>query len=86
MDVVFNGTLVGIPKVFHVAAKAQEMLFDRFPSAQIKCKNGIVSVTIETTLSQEQDIINRIFGILKKKNIDGLKDVKVNAVLFDSGD
>jgi len=71
---------------FHVAAKAQEMLFDRFPSAQIKCKNGIVFVTIETTLSQEQDVINRIFDILKEKNIDGLKDVKVNAVLFDSGD
>jgi cytidylate kinase len=71
---------------YHVAAKAQEMLFDRFPSAQVKCNNGVVFVTIQTTLSHEQEVIYRIISILMGKNIDGLKDVKVNAVLFDSGD
>ena len=45
---------------YYVTAKVQEMLFDRFPSAQVKCKNGVVFVTIETTLSQEQEIINKI--------------------------
>ena len=71
---------------YHVTAKAQETLFDRFPSAQVKCKNGVVFVTIETTLSQEQEVIDNIIHILKEKNIDGIKDVKVNSVLFDSGD
>jgi len=71
---------------YHLAAQAQETLFDRFPAAQVKCKNGVVFVTIETTLSQEQEVINNIIGGLKEKNIDGIKDVKVNAVLFDSGD
>ena len=71
---------------YHVAAKAQEALFNRFPSAKVKCNNGVVFVAIETTLSQEQEIINNIIHILKGKNIDGIKDVKVNSVLFDSGD
>ncbi len=71
---------------YYLTAKAQEMLFDRFPSAQVKCKNGVVFVTIETTLSQEQEVINKIIDLLKEKDIDGIKDVKVNAVLFDSGD
>jgi len=71
---------------YHLAAKAQETLFNRFPSAQVKSKNGVVFVTIETALSQEQEIINTIIHILKEKNIDGIKDIKVKAVLFDSGD
>jgi cytidylate kinase len=71
---------------YHVTAQAQETLFDRFPSAQVKCKNGVVFVTIETALSQEQEVIKNIIDGLKGKNIDGIKDIKVNAVLFDSGD
>ena len=71
---------------YHVAAKAQEMLFKQFPSAQVKCKNGVVFVTIETTLSQEQKVINKIIYVLKEKDIDGIKDVNINTVLLDSGD
>jgi cytidylate kinase len=71
---------------YYVTAKAQELLFDRFPSAQVKCKNGVVFVTIETTLSQEQEVINRFIDILNEEDIDGIKDVKVNTVLLDSGD
>ena len=71
---------------YHAAAQAQETLFDRFPEAQVKCEDGVVFVTIETTLSQEQEVINKIIYILKEKDIDGIKDVKVNAVFYDSGD
>ena len=71
---------------YHLAARAQEALFNRFPSAKVKCKNGVVFVTIETTLSQEQEVINNIIQLLKGKSIDGIKDVKVNTVLLDSGD
>jgi len=71
---------------FHMAAKASETLFDRFPAAQIKCKNGVVFVTIETTLSLEQEVIDKIINILKEKDIPGIKDVKVNTVLYESGD
>jgi hypothetical protein len=62
------------------------MLFKQFPSAQVKCKNGVVFVTIETTLSQEQKVINKIIYVLKEKDIDGIKDVNINTVLLDSGD
>ena len=71
---------------YHVAAKAQETLFDRFPSAQVKCVNGVIFVTVETILSQEQEDINKIIYILKGKDIAGIKDVKVNTVLCESGD
>ena len=71
---------------YHVVAQAQETLFDRFPAAQVKCKNGVVFVTIETALSLEQEVIKNIIDILKEKNIDGIKDVKVKTVLLDSGD
>jgi hypothetical protein len=71
---------------YYVAVQAQETLFKRFPEAQVKCKDGVVFVTIETTLSQEQEVINKIIYILKEKDIDGIKDVKVNAVFYDSGD
>ena len=71
---------------YHLAAKAQETLFDRFPSAQVKCKDGVVFVTIEITLSQEQEVISKIIDIFKEKDIDGIKDVRVNTVLFESGD
>jgi cytidylate kinase len=71
---------------YYVVAKVQETLFERFLSAQVKCNNGVVFVTIETTLSQEQEVIEKIIDILKEKDIDGIKDVKVNTILYDSGD
>lgn len=71
---------------YYVTAKAQEILFDRFPSAQVKCNNGVCFVTIETILSQEQEIINKVIDLLEEKDIDGIKDVKVNTVLLESGD
>ena len=71
---------------YHVAAKAQETLFDRFPAAQVKCKNGVVLVTIETTLTREQEVVDMIIDILEDKCIDGIKDVRVSTVLYESGD
>ncbi|MGB5747057.1 MAG: cytidylate kinase-like family protein [Desulfobacterales bacterium] len=71
---------------YHAVAQAQEVLFDPFSAAQVKCKDGVVFITIETTLSQEQEDINNIISLLRGRNIDGIKDVKVNTVLLDSGD
>ena len=71
---------------YYLAAKAQETLFDRFPSAQFKCKNGVVFVTIETALALEQDLTDKIIYTLKDKNIDGIQDVRVNVVPFETGD
>jgi cytidylate kinase len=62
---------------YYFAAKAQENLFDRFPSAEVKCNNGVVSVKINMPLSHEQEVTDKIINILKDKDIDGIKQVKV---------
>jgi cytidylate kinase len=68
---------------FYLAAKAQRAIFDSVPSAEvIKCKNGVIYVNVETTLLLEQEVNNKIKNILK--NIDGIKEVRVNVVPFET--
>ncbi|UCG07828.1 MAG: cytidylate kinase-like family protein [Desulfobacterales bacterium] len=69
---------------FHLAAKAHATIFDRFPSAEVKCKNAVVYVKIETALSLEEELTDTIKNILK--DINGIKEVRVNVVPFDTGD
>jgi len=67
---------------YYLATKAQEALSDGFPSAEVNCKKGIVCVKISTPLSREQGPTNKIFDILNAKDIEGIKQVRVNAVPF----
>ncbi len=69
---------------YYLATKAREHLFDRFSSAQVQCKNGVVYVTIETALSLEEEVTDKIINILK--DIEGIKDVRVNTTVFETGD
>ena len=71
---------------YHLAAKAQEKLFDGFPSAEVRCKNGVVYVSIETALSLEQELTNKIINTLTSNGIEGIQQVKVNVIPFESGD
>ena len=71
---------------YHLAARAQETLFDRFPSAKVRCKNGVVYVTIETALSLEQEVTDKIINTLKDNGIDAIKQVRVHVIPFESGD
>ncbi|MEJ2219485.1 MAG: cytidylate kinase-like family protein [Desulfobacterales bacterium] len=71
---------------YYLTAKAQETLLDRFPSAEVKCKNGVVYVTIETALSLEKEFTDKIINTLKSNGIDGIKQVRVNVIPFESGD
>jgi cytidylate kinase len=71
---------------YHLAAKAKEKLFDGFPSAEVRCKNGVVYVTIETALSLEQEFTDKIINTLTSNGIAGIKHVKVNVIPFESGD
>ena len=57
---------------FHLAAKAHATIFDRFPSAEVKCKSAIVCVKIETSLSLEQEVTETIHNMLG--GIDGIKE------------
>lgn len=71
---------------YYLTARAQELLFDRFPSAQVRCSNGAVHVIIETALSLEQEVTDNIIQTLSNKNIDGIQDVRVTIVPYESGD
>jgi len=68
----------------YLAAKAHATIFDKFPAVEVKCKNGVVNVKIETALSLEEEVADKIKNILS--DIDGIKEVKVNVVPFDTGD
>lgn len=66
---------------FHLAAKAQAAMIDRYPSAQVKSRDGIVYVKLEMALSIEQEVIDKVKEILK--DIEGIKEVRVNIIPFD---
>jgi cytidylate kinase len=69
---------------FYLAAKANAALFDRFPSVEVKCKNAVVYVKIETALTLEEEVTDKIKNSLK--DIAGIKGIRVKVVPFDTGD
>ena len=69
---------------YDLAAKAHAKIFDRFPTVEVKCQNSVVYVKIETALSLEEEVADKIKAILA--DIDGIKEVKVNLVPFETGD
>ena len=71
-----------IIKDYYLAAKAQKAIFNRIPSAEVKCKNTVVYVNIETDLSLEKEFTDKVKIILR--DIDGIKEVRVNVVPFDT--
>ncbi|MFW5915639.1 MAG: AAA family ATPase [Planctomycetota bacterium] len=70
-----------IIKDHHLAAKAEAAVIERFPFAEVKCKNRIVYVRIETTLSLETESIDYIENTIKE--IEGVEGVKVQVVPLD---
>jgi len=68
----------------YLAAKAHAALFDKLPAVEVKCRNGVVNVKIETALSLEDEVTATIQDALKY--IDDIKAVRVNVVPFDTGD
>lgn len=69
-----------IMKDYYLAGKAQAALFDTFPSAEVKSKNAVVSVKVESDLSLEKKVTDKVKNILK--NIDEIKEVRVTVMPF----
>jgi cytidylate kinase len=69
---------------FHLAAEAYAEIFDRYPAAEVNCQGAVVTVKIETALSLEEEVGDKIKNLLA--GIDGIKEVKVNFVPFETGD
>ncbi len=68
----------------YLAAKVQAALFGEIPSIGVKCKNAIIYVTIETDLSLEKDMIDSVNNMLK--DMDEIKEIRVNVIPFETGD
>jgi len=71
-------------KDFYLAAKAHAAVFDRFPAVVVNCRDAVVTVKIETALSLEDEVAAAIKDALK--DIDDIKEVRVNVVPFETGD
>jgi cytidylate kinase len=67
----------------YLASKAQAAILDIVPSAEvIKCKNGVVYLNVETALSLEKQVSDKVKNTLK--DIDGIKEVRVNVIPFET--
>jgi cytidylate kinase len=65
-----------------IAAKAYSMIVDKFPDANVKCKDGAVLVSVESSLSVEKKLAKKFEKQLM--NIDGVKEVKTYVIPFET--
>jgi DNA-binding Lrp family transcriptional regulator len=65
-----------------IAANAYSLIVDKFPQANVKCKNGVVLVSVESSLSAEKKLTRKIFKLIG--DIDGVKEVKTFIIPFDT--
>lgn len=66
----------------YLAAKANSIIYGKIPAAEVKCKDSIIEVDIDTTLSLEQELTDKVKNFLK--DVDGVKEVRVNIVPFET--
>jgi cytidylate kinase len=71
-----------IIKDYYLAAKARNTLADEIPSLEVECKNAVIFVNIETDLALEADMIDKVKNMLK--DIDGIKEIRVNVNPFET--
>jgi len=69
-------------KDMFLAASAYSVIMNKFPDANVKCKDGKVMVSLESSLAVEEKISKKIKNMVK--NIDGIKEVKTFVIPFDT--
>ncbi len=57
-----------------IAAKAYSLIVEKFPDANVKCNDGIIIVSIESSLSLEKKLSKKFYELFK--NIEGVIDVR----------
>lgn len=67
----------------YLAAKANSIIYGKIPADEVKCKNGIVYVNIDTTLSLEKELTDKVNHLLK--DISEIKEVRGKIIPFDMG-
>ena len=69
-------------KDMFLAASTYSAIMNNFPDANVKCKDGVVMVSLESSLSAEERIAKKIKKLVK--NIDGINEVRTFVIPFDT--
>ena len=65
-----------------IAANAYSMIVNNFPEAKVVCKDGVVLISIESSLAAEKRLAKKFSKLLQ--DIDGVKEVKTFVIPFDT--
>ncbi len=65
-----------------IAAKVYSAIVDKYPEAKVKCKDGSVLISVESSLSAEKELSRNFEHIIK--NIKGVKEVKTFVIPFET--
>ncbi len=65
----------------YLAAQADTIIYGKIPAAKVKCKDGVISVEIETSLSLEKEFTDKATNLLKE--VDGIKEIEVHIIPFE---
>jgi cytidylate kinase len=65
-----------------ISAKAYASIVDKYPEATVKCKDGSVLISVESSLSAEKMLSRNFENLIK--DIDGVKEVKTFVIPFDT--
>ena len=65
-----------------IAAKAYSIIVKKFPDANVKCKDGKVLISVESSLSVEKVLAKKFSKQLK--DIEGVKEVETFVIPFET--
>ena len=65
-----------------IAANAYSVIVNKFPDANVKCKDGVVLVSVESSLSAEKKLSKNLTKLIK--DLDGVKEVKTYVIPFET--
>ena len=65
-----------------IAARAYSVIVKKFPEANVKCKDGVVLISVESSLSVEKVLAKKFSKQLK--GIEGVKEVKTFVIPFET--
>jgi len=65
-----------------IAAKAYSAIVDKYPDANVKCKDGSILISVESSLSVEKQLARKFKNLIK--DIDGVKEVNTFVIPFET--
>lgn len=65
-----------------IAAKAYSIIVNKFPEANVKCKDGAILISVESSLSVEKVLAKKFSKLLK--DIEGVKEVRTFVIPFET--